>query len=141
MDHRVMTRRWSPDTVAAPLGNYNHLVEVPAGNRLLFISGQVGIHPDGSLAGSDAQTQTLQALSNIEALLAAEHATPADLVRLMSFVVGRESLDGFRAALTDTFERWFPQGSGFPGHSLLLVQGLARPDFVVEIEAWFSTAS
>jgi enamine deaminase RidA (YjgF/YER057c/UK114 family) len=133
-----MTRRWSPTTVAPPLGTYNHLAEVPPGHRLVFVSGQVGVLPDGSLAGTDPQSQTQQALSNIQALLATEGAAPSDLLRLMSFVVGRESVEGFRTGLTKTYEQWFPEGTGFPGHSLLIVQGLARPELVVEIEAWFT---
>jgi enamine deaminase RidA (YjgF/YER057c/UK114 family) len=44
-----MNRRHTPDTVAAPFGTYSHAVEVPAGSRLLYISGEVGVLPDGSV--------------------------------------------------------------------------------------------
>ena len=42
-----MNIRHTPDTVAAPFGPYSHAVEVPEGSRLLYISGEVGVLPDG----------------------------------------------------------------------------------------------
>lgn len=132
-------RRWNPPAVAPPLGRYSHLVEVPTGHRLVFVSGQVGNLPDGRMAGPDVVSQTEQALANVEALLASEGATPAHLVRLQSFLAGPEHLAGFRDALASVYARWFPGASdGFPGHSLLVVQALAGPEICVEVEGWFA---
>jgi 2-iminobutanoate/2-iminopropanoate deaminase len=125
--------------VAPPVGRYSHLAEVPAGHRLVFIAGQVGNLPDGTLAGDDAEAQAGQALANIEALLAAAGASPAHLLRLQSFVAGREHLAGLRAALVGAYERWFPgRATDYPGHTLLVVAGLAAPEYHVEIEGWFT---
>ena len=44
-----MNIRHTPDTVAAPFGPYSHAVEVPEGSRLLYISGEVGVLPDGAV--------------------------------------------------------------------------------------------
>ena len=52
--------RLNPSTVAPPAGRYSHGVLVPAGAKLLFISGQVGIEPDGSVP-SDFVGQALPA--------------------------------------------------------------------------------
>src|SRR5258708_26297501 len=46
---RPMNIRHTPDTVAAPFGPYSHAVEVPEGSRLLYISGEVGVLPDGTV--------------------------------------------------------------------------------------------
>ena len=43
-----MTRFHNPDSVAAPEGGYSHGLEIAAGHRLLFISGQIPAWPDGS---------------------------------------------------------------------------------------------
>ncbi|MGI8868660.1 MAG: RidA family protein [Mycobacteriales bacterium] len=145
-------KRTNPDVVAAPLGRYSHLVEVPPGHRLCFISGQVGVRPDGSLAGVEVAAQAEAALANIDALLGAAGATPDQLIRLQSFVVGRENLPGFRTALGVAYDRWYaavnaerqpteagpPEPNGPPGHTLLVVAGLAAPELLVEIEAWFA---
>ena len=44
-----MNIRHTPGTVAAPFGSYSHAVEVPEGSRLLYISGEVGALPDGTV--------------------------------------------------------------------------------------------
>ena len=132
-------RRWSPSTVASPIGRYSHLVEVPAGSRLIFISGQVGNLPDGEMVGTDVTSQTERALANIEALLTGEGAGPEHLVRLQSFVAGPSNIDGFRTGYAATLDRWFGgRDARPPGHTLLVVPALARPDILVEIEGWFS---
>jgi enamine deaminase RidA (YjgF/YER057c/UK114 family) len=44
-----MNIRHTPDTIAAPFGPYSHAVEVLQGSRLLYISGEVGALPDGTV--------------------------------------------------------------------------------------------
>jgi hypothetical protein len=44
-----MNNRHTPNTVAKPFGPYSHAVEVPEGSRLLYISGEVGVLPDGTV--------------------------------------------------------------------------------------------
>ena len=44
-----MNIRHTPASVAAPFGPYSHAVEVPEGSRLLYISGEVGVLPDGTV--------------------------------------------------------------------------------------------
>jgi 2-iminobutanoate/2-iminopropanoate deaminase len=132
-------RRWNPQAVAAPLGSYSHLAEAPAGDRLVFISGQVGNLPDGTLAGDDVVSQARQALSNVESLLAAANATAANLMRLQSFVVGSDNLSGFRQELAAAYDRWFPDAEqGYPAHTLLVVAALAAPALLVEVEGCFT---
>jgi enamine deaminase RidA (YjgF/YER057c/UK114 family) len=46
---RQMNIRHTPGTVAAPFGPYSHAIEVPEGSRLLYISGEVGVLPDGTV--------------------------------------------------------------------------------------------
>jgi 2-iminobutanoate/2-iminopropanoate deaminase len=130
----VKPRRWNPETVAPPLGRYSHLAEVPAGHRLVFLAGQLGVGPDGTLAGVDAEAQGRQIFANLEALLAAEGARPEHLVKLLTLVAGTEHLAGFRAAQAEMFARWFPDGD-FPASTLAVVAALAGPDYAVEVEA------
>ena len=37
----------NPENVHAPLAAYRHQMEISAEERLLVLSGQVGMHPDG----------------------------------------------------------------------------------------------
>jgi 2-iminobutanoate/2-iminopropanoate deaminase len=127
-------RRWNPDVIAPPIGKYSHLTQVPANSSLLFIAGQVGNDANGEIA-PDAYGQTVRTFANIEALLDSAGLRPVDLVRLLSFVSGTESLPGYYQARDETYARWFPTGD-FPGHSLAVVAALANPSLFVELEGW-----
>jgi enamine deaminase RidA (YjgF/YER057c/UK114 family) len=107
---------------------------VPARARTLYVSGQIGVLPDGSFAGPDAEAQARQALANLETLLRAAGAEPRHLVKLFAMVAGAEHLPGYRAALGEAFTRWFPEGD-WPAQSLAIVAGLAAPEILVEVEA------
>ena len=37
------------DKAPAPFSNYSQAVEIPAGARIVTVSGQVGVHPNGEL--------------------------------------------------------------------------------------------
>jgi 2-iminobutanoate/2-iminopropanoate deaminase len=128
-----MIRRWSPPGVAPPLGQYSHLAAVPADHELVFVAGQVGVREDGGLAGPDAESQTREALANIERLLKSLGAGPENLVKLTTLVAATEHLTGSRAAREEVFARWYPEGD-WPAHTLMVVAALARPDLTVEIE-------
>lgn len=100
----------------------------------MFLAGQLGVFPDGTLAGEDALAQGRQIFANLEALLAAAGGEPRHVVKLLTLVSGTEHLAGFRAALAEAFEKWFPDGD-FPAQSLAVVAALAAPEYAVEVEA------
>jgi len=126
--------RWSPATLAAPIGRYSHLAVVPPGHALVFVSGQVGNDSSGTLVSDEAEGQTRQAFANIAAVLEELRATPDAIVKLVTFVAGERHLPGFYSARDETFDAWFPQGD-VPAHSLAVVAALADPALTVEIEA------
>ncbi|MFE0026731.1 RidA family protein [Amycolatopsis sp. NPDC059021] len=129
-----MIRRWNPDTVAAPLGAYSHLAHVPADHELVVMAGQIGVLPEGGLAGEDVTAQTEAVYANIERLLEAAGAGPRQLVKVFSMVASTEHLPGYRAAMREVFTRWFPDGD-WPAHSMIVVAALAKPELLVEVEA------
>src|SRR5215831_6824837 len=67
-----------PDAVRSV---YSHAAEVAAPSRVLFISGQFGVAPDGRLP-ADSAAQCERAMDNVEALLAAAGMTTANIVKL-----------------------------------------------------------
>ncbi|WP_433519266.1 RidA family protein [Nonomuraea sp. CA-143628] len=129
-----MPKRWNPVGVPAPIGNYSHVATVPENTTLVFVSGQVGTLRDGSLAGSDALSQTRQVFANLRSVLDEFEATPDDVVKLLTFVSGVEHLPGFRTARDEVFAEWYP-GGDVPAHSLAVVAALAGPELTVEVEA------
>jgi 2-iminobutanoate/2-iminopropanoate deaminase len=123
-----MNRASNPKTVAPPIGAYSHSVEVPPHSRILYISGQVGIGPDGLLKeGVEAQTE--QVCRNILAILEANGMGLADLVKVNSYIINPSDLPAFRAARSRVF------GDAKPASTLAVIQALAGPQYLVEIEA------
>jgi enamine deaminase RidA (YjgF/YER057c/UK114 family) len=108
----------NPDSVAPPVGSYSHLAIVKAGTDLLFVAGQVGMRPDGSVP-VDVNEQYRQSLKNILAILASEGCGSDDIVKL-------KSIREIRLELL---------GKSKPPSTLIYVPNLASPEFLVEIEA------
>lgn len=123
-----MLKPITPTAIRRPFANYAHAVEVPAGMRLLVLSGQLGIAPDDSVPeGAEAQADLC--FQNIAAVLAEAGAGPEAVVRLNAYVSAREHLAGYMAA-RDRFV-----ADPTPASTLMIVTGFAREAFVVEVEA------
>jgi 2-iminobutanoate/2-iminopropanoate deaminase len=118
----------NPTTVAAPLGLYSHSVEVPAGARLVFVSGQVGVALDGSV-GETYEAQADQVYANIVAVLAAKGIAPSAIIKLTTFIVGDDPPDAIRDA------RRKHLGEHRPASTAVYVPRLIDPRWKVEIEA------
>ncbi len=133
MSHRTI----QPDGLfdARPMG-YSHAVE-SRGSRLIHCAGQVAWTPDFETVGAgDLATQTRQALANLQTVLKAADADIEDLVRLRMFVVAYtpEKMADIAGALTAFFTGREP-----PANTLIGVQALAHPAFLIEIEGLAQT--
>lgn len=122
-----MNRAFNPSTISAPLSAYTHGIETPAGARWLHASGQVGITPDGKVA-QGFEAQATAAMSNLTAILKEAGMNWGDVVKLNSFVTNQADV----APLRDVRAKFM--GDAKPASTLLVVAGLASPDFLVEIE-------
>lgn len=128
-----MNRIFNPPTVGGPFGSYSHGCEVPAGARWLVVAGQVGARPDGTIPpGIDEQCEL--AIRNVVEVLHGGKMVPADLVKLVVCLMDQKHVPNWRAAREKVL------GDLRPPATLLVVAGLARPEFLVEIEAWAAKA-
>lgn len=88
-------RHSDPAGIAPPVGQYSHAVLVPVGRDTVFISGQVGNRPDGTMAhGFGAQIR--QAFDNLEAVLAAHGMSRDNLVKLNYYLAPGCDVSEFR---------------------------------------------
>jgi 2-iminobutanoate/2-iminopropanoate deaminase len=118
----------NPDTLAPPPSNFSHVVDVPDGTRMAFISGQVGVDREGDSV-EDFAGQCRQVLENLERALAAVDMRITDIVRLNAFITDAGDVGAFR----DIRDDW---SGGHPAAStLVVVSALAAPGWKVEIEA------
>jgi enamine deaminase RidA (YjgF/YER057c/UK114 family) len=126
----AVPKTFNPPGMAPPASRYSHGAEVGAGARWLYISGQVGTAPDGSIRqGFKAQME--QVLANIATVLQTAGMNKNHLVKLTVFVTqaGPETVALYRTLRDEWLEGHAPTAT------YLVVAGLAHPDFLVEIEA------
>lgn len=129
-----MNEMSNPGSVHTPLGAYSHTAKVPAGSEWLVVAGQVGIDAGGNLA-SGAREQAAQAFRNVVECLAANGMDRGDLVKFQVFLTDPRFIEDYRAARRDVIG-----DEHRPPSTLLIVQGLATPEIVVEIEAFAAKA-
>ena len=123
----------NPKNIHTPLGGYTHQIEITGNERMLVLSGQVGMREDGTVP-DDPVEQISIALENIFRNLQAANMGVKDIVKLTYYLVGE----------FDTAKRRELVASKLEGHqpcsTLLYVTALASPIYKVEIDAWASRA-
>src|SRR3954468_14099783 len=67
---------------------YSHAVEVPEGSRLLYISGEVGVLPDGTMPDT-IEAQAEACWRNVIAILGDAEMGVQDLVKITTYLVRR----------------------------------------------------
>lgn len=123
----------NPQDMHEPVGSYVHQIEIKGNERLLVISGQVGMREDDTVP-DDPFEQISIAFENILRNLRAAGMDVKDLIKVNYYLVGE----------IDTAKRREIILSKLQGHqpcsALVYVAGLASPVYRVEIEAWASRA-
>jgi enamine deaminase RidA (YjgF/YER057c/UK114 family) len=101
------------------------------GGRLVYLAGQVANEPDGTIAGQgDFHRQAAKTYENIGHVLRAAGATPASVVKETTWVVDIAAWRQHGGAMRRAF-----YGGDFPASTLVEIPSLARPEFLLEIEA------
>ena len=109
-------------------GKYSLAAEPPPGARLVYVSGQVGIGPDGKLAvGFNEQCE--QVWMNIGHVLKSVDMTYRDIVKATIFLTDSRFVGPYRE-IRDKFFKDAP----YPASTLLIVAGLADPAMLLEVE-------
>lgn len=114
-------------------GNFSHAVRV---GDLTFVSGQVPLASDGSLVGpGDIAAQCRQVFANLQSVLADIGAGFEDVAKLTTYLADPGYLDAYRAARDEMLH------APLPASALVIVQALANPAWLVEVEAIVATRS
>lgn len=118
----------NPAGVHAPLGLYSHTVSIANGAELIFISGQVGVRPDGSTPATLAE-QADQVFANIVTLLKAHGLDATSIVKLTTFMVAGQDGNAVREARVKHL------GTHRPASTAVFVSQLVDPAWFVEVDA------
>lgn len=123
-----MSNIHNPARIAPPSSAYAHGISVAAAKTWLHVSGQVGTHADGTLAG-DSAAQMDVCWQRIFAILDDAGMSKKNIVKVTVFLTRPGDVGLYRQVRDRMLE----------GHlcasTLLVVAGLADPDWTVEIEA------
>lgn len=118
----------NPAGVAAPIGAYSHVAHVTAGSDLFFISGQVGIAPDGSLP-KDLAGQADQAIGNIVRIAKSLGLGVESIAKITSYLIPGQNFQEARNARIKHF------GDHKPASTAVIVAALVAPEYLIEVEA------
>ena len=121
----------NPSTIAAPRG-YTHVVETTGPGRTIYMSGQLGMTPDGKFAGppGDFRAQATQCFENLKAALAAVGGGFEHVVKITNFFVDMSHLPIFFEVRDKFVNTKAP-----PASTAIQIVKLAREGALFEIEA------
>jgi enamine deaminase RidA (YjgF/YER057c/UK114 family) len=123
----------NPQDVHEPLGSYSHQIEIRGNERMLVLSGQVGMREEGTVP-DDPYEQIDLAFENIFRNLRAANMDVKDIIKLTYYFVGEIDTAKRREVVLSKLQGYQPCST------LLYVAALASPMFRVEIDAWASHA-
>jgi len=110
-----------------PATGYSHAWKV--GNTI-YVAGQVALDREGRLVGpGDFEAQAIQVFENLKAVLEAAGAGLENVVKTTVFLTHFAHRDKFR----EVRARYFKEP--FPASTLVFVESLAQPDWLIEVEA------
>jgi enamine deaminase RidA (YjgF/YER057c/UK114 family) len=116
-----------PKTLNDPRPRYSQGI-LTEGGKLLFVAGQTASDKDGNVVGKgDIKAQTKQVFANLKAVLEEAGATLDNLVMTTTYIVDREYREGYNEVRRGIYK------SDPPTSTLVIVKGLAHPDYLIEI--------
>ena len=108
-------------------GPYSPVLEITA-SKLVVISGQVAVDPEGTTVGEDIRTQTRYTLENCRRQLASAQCTLEDVFKVNIYMVNLDEWD----AMNDVYTELVPT----PRPVRTAVQTKLLPGILIEIEMW-----
>jgi 2-iminobutanoate/2-iminopropanoate deaminase len=123
----LTTQAHNPDSVPGPVGNYSLGLEIPAGARLLFISGQIPETLGGEIPQA-FEDQCHLVWDHVLAILQSAGMTVANLIKVTTVLTRREDADANSRIRRERL------GSHAPALTVVVAQTL-DPRWLLEIEA------
>ena len=110
---------------------FTQVVRVPAGMDTIYVGGQNGVGPDGTVVGPGMAEQASQALANLRTCLEAAGADVKDIVKWTILCPEGADLQAGLAA----FGAFWPRDAAPPAITVAMVADVGPPGAIVEIEA------
>ena len=122
MTHEILTLKSVHPTVG-----YSHASK--AGNTL-YIAGQIAQDVDGNLVGqADIEAQVRQVYENLKNIVQEAGGTLQNIVKMTTYLTHYSYIETYRSVRN----QYFPEPC--PPNTLLIIESLALPDYMIEVEA------
>ncbi len=116
-----------PKSLSDPRPRYSQGI-LATGGKLLFIAGQTASDRDGNVVGKgDIEAQTHQVFKNLSAVLKEAGGSLENLVMTTTYITDREYREGYNRVRMQYYKK------NPPTSTLVIVKGLAHPDYLIEI--------
>jgi enamine deaminase RidA (YjgF/YER057c/UK114 family) len=113
---------------AKPVANYK-LATRQEGGQLLYISGQVARDTNGNVVGKgDMRTQARHVFQNLRQVLQAAGGDFKDLMKITTYITNIADFPAAAEVRSEVFQ------TELPASTLIVVQSLFHPDFLIEVE-------
>jgi enamine deaminase RidA (YjgF/YER057c/UK114 family) len=122
-----MHRAHDPRSIPPPIGGYSQGIELAAGARLLFISGQIPARADGSVP-RDFEGQCHAVWDNLLAVLAEAGMGPEHLVKVTTYLTSRDQAESNSRIRRERL------GDARPALTVMVAQTL-ETEWLLEVEA------
>jgi reactive intermediate/imine deaminase len=120
-----MTFETISPTAVHPTSGYSHAVR--AGSTL-YVSGQVPRDAQNRIVDRDVEAQVRQVFANLQAVLEAAGAGFRNVVKMTTYLTDRNHFDTWRRVRAEIV------GESSPASTLVVVEALSYPEYLVEIE-------
>jgi enamine deaminase RidA (YjgF/YER057c/UK114 family) len=116
-----------PQSLNDPRPRYSQGI-LNEGGKLLFVAGQTASDKEGNVVGKgDIKAQAKQVFANLKAVLEEAGGTLDDLVMTTTYITDREYREGYNEVRRGLYKK------DPPTSTLVIVKGLAHPDYLIEI--------
>ncbi len=123
----MATKVIQPKSLSDPRPRYSQGI-LADGGKLLFVAGQTASDKDGSVVGKgDIEAQTHQVFKNLTAVLKEAGGSLENLVMTTTYITDRKYREGYNRVRMQYYKK------NSPTSTLVIVTGLAHPDYLIEI--------
>ena len=124
----------NPPSAPPPQGMYSHVARMQPG-ELAFIAGQVAIDAKGTPLGvGDFAAQVGPVFANLGTILKDLGADFECVVQFTTYMTSADHIPIWMKERSALFPKLFPGGK-YPPNTLLIIDRLVKPEFLLEVEA------
>ena len=123
----------NPKTAPKP-GMYSHVAIAEPG-RIAYVAGQTSTDMSGNpVSATDFAGQIPVVFGHLGRIFQELGCDHTDVLQYTSYLVGTDKREAWQKGRAELFKTIYPDGK-YPPNTLLIVSGLAKPEYLLEVSA------